>query len=52
MSLTPRPVPGAWSHKMLELRGCVPHWQETYVSRSKKPADCAYHLAVYRLEPT
>lgn len=50
--LTPPPVPGASTFKVLELHGSVPHWQETYVSRPKKTADYAYHLSVYRLEPT
>jgi hypothetical protein len=50
--MTPPPVPGASSRKVLELRGRVPHWEETYVSRPRRPADYAYHLTVYRLEPT
>jgi hypothetical protein len=49
--MTPPPVPGASSRKVLELKGSVPHWEETYVSRPRKPDDYAYHLTVYRLEP-
>ncbi len=45
----PPTVAGVTATKVTEIKGALPHWEETYISRPKKRNDYGYDFTVYRL---